>query len=42
MSWRLFDGEGRLNWGLVSFVALSGACVAVWGALLAQCAASQR
>ena len=42
MSWRIRDGEGRLNWGLISFLALASACVAVWGALLAQYAVYRR
>ena len=36
MSWSLFGRDGRLNWGLVTFVVLAAACVAVWGTLLVQ------
>lgn len=36
MGWHLFDAEGHLNWGMVTFVALAVACTAVWGAMLVQ------
>jgi hypothetical protein len=42
MSWRIRDGEGRVNWGLLAFLGLASACVAVWGALLAQYAVYRR
>lgn len=36
MNWRVRDEAGNLNWGLITFGVLSGACAAVWGAMLVQ------
>ncbi|KAL4421188.1 hypothetical protein ABPG77_010063 [Micractinium sp. CCAP 211/92] len=37
--WRLWGADGSFNWSLATFIALTVACSAVWGALLVQWAA---
>lgn len=40
--WRLWGPHGEFNWALATFIVLASACVAVWGMILAQCAACRR
>lgn len=36
ISWSLWEFDGTINWPLLSFLALSAACIMVWSALLVQ------